>query len=134
MNRKPQFAWTCSYMGTVYYRVTDETGTYEASIRHSVSDYELSIANGDDVRRAMRTGIGMLVRYAEPLPAHIVAAFNVWRAAEHAAAMAKLDAAPERYGVIPPDDELRKPPMVARAASYDHATGWTAVCELERAA
>ncbi|MHC2251015.1 hypothetical protein ACVILK_000707 [Bradyrhizobium embrapense] len=134
MNRKPQFAWQCSYMGTVYYRVTDETGSYEVSIRHSVSDYELSIANGDDVRHAMRTGIGMLVRHAEALPADIVAAFNDWRAAEHAAAMAKLDAAPQRYGVIAPDDELRKPPMIARAASYDPARGWTPVCELERAA
>ncbi|KGT73712.1 hypothetical protein MA20_42965 [Bradyrhizobium japonicum] len=121
-------------MGTVYYRVTTATETFEASIRHSVSDYELSIANGDDVRRAMRTGIGMLVRSIDPLPADIVAAFNAWRAAEHMAQMAKLDAAPERYGIIAADDELRRPPMIARAASYDVATGWTPVCEMEQAA
>lgn len=130
----PKFKWQCSFMGTVYYRVTTATESFEASIRHSVSDYELSIANGDDVRRAMLTGIGMLVHRAEPLPADIVAAFNAWRAAEHLAQMAKLDAAPERYGIIAPDDELRRPPMIARAASYDRATGWTPVCELESAA
>ena len=120
-------------MGTVAYAVTTATETFEVSFRHSVSDYELSIANGDDVRRAMQTGIGMLVRGANPLPADIVCAFNAWRAAQHASAMATFDSQPERYGFIGPDDELRRPPMIARAASYDRATGWTPVCEMEAA-
>lgn len=124
----PSFKWQCSFMGTVDFMVTDETGTYRASMRLSVpSGYELSIANGDDVRRDMRASLGLLVHGVEPISAETVAAFNTWRAAEHAAFMAKLDAQPERYGVILADDNLRKPPLVARAARYVTGHGWQPV-------
>lgn len=124
---KTNFRWKCSYMGTVWYQVTDATGTYEAALRHSIGNYELSICNGDTVRRDAKAAIGLLVRdcnSAVAVPPETVAAFNAWRAAEHAAHMAKLDSQPERYGVIAPNDELRQPPMVARAAIYVCGPGW----------
>jgi hypothetical protein len=129
-----RFVWKCSYMGTVWYQVTDATGTYKAALRHSVGEYELSIANGDIVRRDMKAGIGLLVRDcngATAVPAETVAAFNAWRMAEHTEQMARLDSQPERYGVIAPDDEMRRPPMTARAAVYVIGPGWTPVCETE---
>lgn len=123
----PKFAWQSSFMGTVDYMVTDETGIYRASLRQSVSEYELSIANGDEVRRDMRGGIGLLVRGVEPIPAATVAAFNAWRLAEHTRQIAQIDAQPDRYGVLAPDDSLRRPPMVARAAEYVTGRGWIPV-------
>lgn len=121
------FGWVLSFMGTVEYEVADDTGTYRAEIRHSYSDYELSIANGDDVRMHIKESVGILRRHscASPsdhsfeMPTATVAAFNAWRLARHLAFVAKLEAAPERYGVIAEDDPLRKPPMIAKRGRFE---------------
>lgn len=139
---QPKFRWKCSYMGTVEYEISDRTGVYRAEIRHSVGDYELSIANGETVRRDMKAAIGILHRchFTDSefrascdsgtggpfyvVPAETVAAFNAWRAAEHAEHIAKLEAEPHSYGVIAADDPIRKPPMVAVGGHYMIGTGW----------
>lgn len=131
---KPRFQWKCSFMGTVDYIVTDETGTYCATLRHSVGKYESSIANGNGVRRDMQQAIGLLVRNShEPIPAATIDAFNEWRLADHVAAFATIDADPERYGVIAADDPLRQPPMIAKAGRYIIGQGWIAIEPGDRA-
>lgn len=129
MATKPTFRWRVSYMGTVWYDVTDETGSYSAALRHSASNYELSIANGDEVRRDIKTEIGILrrefpARDGYAMPAATVAAFNDWRMERHRAFMAHLEAAPERYGVIAADDALRQDPKPARRGDYVAGAGW----------
>lgn len=128
---EPRFRWTCSYMGCTWFEVSDGAGTYELELRRSAEPYELSIANGDDCRRDMVAAIGILrsshcnktPRLFE-VPAATVAAFNTWRLAEHREHMARLDAQPERYGVIAADDPLRKPPLAARQGHYVIGEGW----------
>lgn len=124
----PTFRWKLSYMGTVEYEVFDEAGRYLVEIRHSVGDYELSIANGDGVRSDWKSSVGILRRvgcikrpdgsWSFEVPPDVVDAFNEWRLEQHLAQMAKLDAQPERYGFIGPDDELRRRPMLARGGDY----------------
>lgn len=128
MTLAPQFKWKCSYLGRVAWEATDETGRYEIETQASVSDYLLSICNGDICRRDTLAMVGKIVRahdVLQPIPAATVAAFNAWRLAEHTAQMAKLDAAPERYGVIPANDPLRQPPAVLLGARYVIGPGWT---------
>jgi hypothetical protein len=124
----PTFRWKYSYMGCVSYMVTDETGTYEAEIRHGFSDYESSITNGDLSRQEAKSAIGVLRRhssvklgadrYSFAMPRATVDAFNAWRSAEHARHVAQIKAQPERYGIIPDSDPIFAPPMAARWADY----------------
>lgn len=127
MTTKPRFRWTFGYMGTVGFNVTDATGTYEAELRTQLSDYESSICNGDLVRQECRSAIGILRRancqkvgtlWSYAMPTDTVAAFNAWRAAEHAERIAEIKRQPERYGVLADDDPILQPPMVARAGDY----------------
>lgn len=131
-----KFEWLSSFMGVVEYRIYDSTGTYRAEIRHSYSDYERSIANGADVIRDSESAIGILRRchgvgpdYSYEIPAETLAAFNEWRAAEHARHIAALESQPERYGIIAPNDPLRNPPMVAKRGRYIAGTGWLALAD-----
>ena len=127
---QPKFRWTCSYMGTVWYQVTDATGTYEAELRHQLSDYESSICNGDDVRQESRSAIGILRRscpvkltsgeYSFAVPRETVEAFNAWRAAEHAERVAKLRGDTDRYGIIADNDPILKAPIPAKHGEYVH--------------
>lgn len=129
------FAWKASYFGCVAYTVTDETGTYEAELRHSVSAYELSIANGDDVRREMASAVGILRRHNLTdngrwfeIPAATVKAFNAWRLAERSRILAEMKAAPDRYGEIDESDPFIFPPLIpARAGFYESGRGWQLV-------
>lgn len=124
----PRFEWFCSFMGTADFRVTDHTGSYEASLRRSVDSYELSIANGDDVRSEMKSGVGIFRRshcvrlpdgsYDFEVPPETVDAFNEWRMQQHLAFMHRLDTQPERYGIVTTHDPLRGPPPMARGGRY----------------
>ncbi|WP_439398557.1 hypothetical protein ACRQ5Q_14695 [Bradyrhizobium sp. PMVTL-01] len=128
----PTFRWKLSYMGGVEYEVFDETGHYRVEIRqHSPDAYELSIANGDDVRSAWKSAVGILRRasgfskrvdghHSFEVPPDVVDAFNEWRMEQHLAMIANMESQPERYGVIAPDDELRKPPHLARGGDYNY--------------
>lgn len=126
----PTFRWTCSYMGCAWYEVSDHTGTYEVQLRHHADDYELSIANGDDVRRDMKAAIGLLHRSGrswEPIPCETVDAFNAWRLSERAKHIAEMQSQPHRYGDIDPNDTTLFPPiMPVRGAVYVVGPGWQA--------
>ena len=128
---QPRFKWTCSYQGTTWFYVTDETGaTYELALRRDAPDYELAGANGDDCRRDILASVGLLRRSYTSTGRHgevtreTLDAFNAWRLAEHLAHVAQLDSQPERYGVIPADDPLRAPPLVAWRGFYVIGEGW----------
>jgi hypothetical protein len=126
---EPRFRWRCSCRGLVWYSVTDHTGTYEVELRRGVLDYERRDYNGtaEEFARDVVASVGLLRRAYRsdlPIPAETVAAFNAWRAAEHAAQITQLDRSPERYGVIAPTDPIRTPPMVAVGARYEVGTGW----------
>lgn len=129
--REPRFRWTCSYQGTTWFEVSDETGTYELELRRAAEPYELAGANGDDCRRDMLASIGLLrtsrcgdrARLFEVSRATLDA-FNAWRLAEHREHMARLDAQPDRYGFIAANDPLRQPPLVAWRGFYVIGPGW----------
>lgn len=121
---KPAFRWTCSYQGLTWFQVTDETGTYEAELRRTCHDYELERANGDAVREEMKAAVGILRRsHCKPgdhsfaIPPATVAAFNEWRAAEHAAWLASMRAQPDRYGEI--SDSEFPAPMIANPGRFE---------------
>ena len=57
------FEWKSGYMGTVDYIVTDETGTFRASLRHALGDYERSVLNphaGENYPAQVESEIGIL--------------------------------------------------------------------------
>lgn len=117
-----QFTWKCSYLNCLWYEVIDETGRYEIEERRRVSDYERSISNydADGWNRCVVAAIGSILRTCnndKPIPPATVAAFNRWRAEEHAASLAKMRARPERYGAIL-DKDFPTPPVV-KGARYD---------------
>lgn len=135
---KPQFKWTCGYRGETWFQVQDATGRYEVRLRNRPPDeYDLRIANGNDVRQEMITGVGILrCEHTGSIKARtlqeaidtltvspeLVAAFNEWRLAEHRAHIAYMESLPERYGTIGPDDKIRDAPLVARRGRLDIAT------------
>lgn len=127
---RPSFAWTCSYMGCVTYRVHDETGIYEIEVRRDVSDYERGIYNGtpEEIERDLVGAIGLMRRSSNsslPIPPATVAAFNAWRAAEHARLIADIERRWAKYGdVLPADDPVRVPPPPVRGAHYEIGRGW----------
>lgn len=124
---QPTFKWTCSYQGSTWFNVHDHTGSYEAELRRNAEPYELSIANGDDCRQEMITGVGFLRRshcikdragnYSFTMPAVTVAAFNAWRLNEHNKWVAEMQRQPERYGAIL-EDRITQSPMVAKRGRY----------------
>jgi len=119
---QPTFKRRSAYLGSVWFDVTDSTGSYTAELRQRLDSYEWSILNGDAYRQQCLQEIGILHREhcasladtSFAIPAETVAAFNAWRLAEHNRHIATLDSAPDRYGFIGPADPIRKPPMVAR--------------------
>ncbi|UGY23788.1 hypothetical protein HU675_0038555 [Bradyrhizobium septentrionale] len=126
----PTFRFKCAYMGCVEYEVCDESGHYLVEIRERSPDaYALSIANGDGVRSEWKSSVGILRRasgwskgengrYSFEVAPDTVDAFNEWRMEEHLAAIAKIEAQPERYGVLTADDPIRRPPPLARGGDY----------------
>ncbi|UGY15204.1 hypothetical protein HAP48_0042885 [Bradyrhizobium septentrionale] len=125
----PTFRWKLSYMGGVEYEVHDETGSYLVEIAmRSPNSYHLSVCNGDDVRSEVKSRVGILrrcscIRRADgswtfEVGPEVVDAFNEWRMEQHFMWLAQLEAQPERYGVIGPDDEFRRLPLMARGGDY----------------
>lgn len=138
-----RFAWKCGFMGSSVYSVTDSTGTYEATLRNSLGDYERSILNphagAEDVvsfADQVESEIGILRRSvcdnAGEISAETLAAFNHWRAIEHARAIEFMAARPERFGDV--SDMVAPSPVSAGRWTRGH--GWKAVAPvaLERAA
>jgi len=128
---EPRFRWTCSYQGSIWYNCTEPTGElYELCLRREAPDYELAGANGDDCRRDILASVGLLRRSYTGTGRHgevsraTLDAFNRWRLAEHEKRLAQMEAQPHRYGVIAPDDPLRKPPLVAWRGFYVIGQGW----------
>lgn len=135
-----RFSYKCGFMGEVDYTVTDASGTYIATVRHKLSDYERSILNphagaGDVVPYAdqVASEIGILRRCvcenAGEISAETVAAFNHWRATEHARALEYMAANPERFGDV--SDMVAPPPVTAGRWTRGH--GWTPVAPVEMA-
>jgi hypothetical protein len=139
------FRWTCSYLGCIEFEISNPTERYLAEFRHAASDYELSICNGDDVRRDALASIGILRRKwstdAESrawrespetarlyqVPSETVAAFNAWRFAEQRRRIADIESQPHRYGILADGDPIRKPPLHADSGYYVCGKGWTRV-------
>lgn len=128
--RKYRFEWKCSYMGTVDYIVTDETGTFRAELRHSLGDYERSILNYSvaDIEKHVESEIGLLRRCVcdnrgEILP-DTIAAFNEWRASEHERVTAYLHA---KYGDEFDDETWMQAPTPVFAGRWEKESGWTRV-------
>lgn len=122
---KPHFQFASSYMNTVEYECSDSTGCYRLKLRVGVSDYERSIYNGtpDDYERECAAVTGYLTAIGgRRVPLATVAAFNEWMAERSRYANARFDAEPERYGVIPADDPIRKP-LQAKGSAY-WLDGW----------
>ena len=93
MGKRIHFSFRAGYMGCIWYDVTDESGSYQICHRHTLGDYERSIANGPDTVRYMETQIGGVWRCSastNPLPREIVDAFNAWREASFEHSMATL--------------------------------------------
>lgn len=129
-----RFAFKCGFMGTVSYTVTDETGTFEATLRHALGSYERSILNphagAEDVvsyADQVETEIGILRRSAGENAGEVrpstVAAFNHWRATEHARAVAFMLERPERFG----DVSDMVPPLPVTGGRWTRGHGWTPV-------
>jgi hypothetical protein len=129
---KYHFEWKSGYMGTVDYMVTDSTGTFRASLRTELRDYERSILNphAPNIVRDVESAIGLLVRSVcdncgEILP-ETIDAFNAWRASEHASQMAHMRANPDRYGTEF-NEPWFQPPKPVRAGRWTAESGWTPV-------
>lgn len=134
------FAWRSSYFGCVEYEIIVEGESYRAKLRNRLSDYERGILNysADKIRTHVESAIGLLVRSdgrdAGEIDADTIAAFNAWRAREHAAMLEYMIAHPERYGDA---ESLRAeypaPPAVA-AGRFDNLTGWSRIEPIPAAA
>jgi hypothetical protein len=122
--KRYEFAFKSSYLGEVDYMVSDSTGTFRATLRHGLGDYERSILNGPDVVHECETAIGLLIRCVcdnggEVLP-ETVAAFNAWRAAEAQRMADFMKARPERFGA----DIQTETPMLAAGGYWQRGEGW----------
>ena len=123
------FAWTCGYRGTTWYNVYGDGATYEVKVRRTILNDEASLYNGtpEEFARDVVGAVGLVhrtYRNSQPIPDAVVAAFNAWRAQEHAKILAMISEAPDRYGHLATDDPIRQPPAVVRGARYVVGTGW----------
>jgi hypothetical protein len=122
------FRFESSYRLSADYLVTDATGTYRVEFRSDAYPYEGSHYNGsaEEYERDVVGGIGLLRRYIADRPPsqEVVDAFNAWRLEEHLTWRRKIEADPDRYGVLKPGDHFLTPPMVARGAHYETGRGW----------
>ena len=126
---KVHFRWVCGYRGCTDYMITDDTGTYRAEFRHTLEEYQPGVHNYTPAEweRDVVPTLGLLRRYipTSPVPAATVAAFNEWRLAERADHVAKMKAAPEKYGEIDEHDTRLFPPILpARTGVYVVGKGW----------
>lgn len=123
------FRWKCSYRGTVWYEVIDQTGRYEVELLRDPAFEDRAHFNGTEAEW-QRDVIGkhnVLVRdymATSPLPDPTLHAFNAWRRAEHAVHLAQLLAEPDRYGQIADTDPVRTPPPPVSAGYYVVGEGW----------
>ncbi len=128
---KPHFAFASSFMNVVEFDCADSTGSYRLSLRMGVSDYERSIYNGtaEQYERECAAVTGYLRGVGgQRVPLATVAAFNDWQAEKSRYANARFDAEPERYGIIPADDPIRKPIQAKGAAYWDDGWRFTDLC------
>jgi hypothetical protein len=110
-----QAKFKASYMGTVWYMVTSREYCAEIEVRHSLGDYERSIANGADVVRDMESQIGLACDGLNAPPALAIDAINDYRLSNWQQAM-------DRF----PDFPEPKPEPVA-AGRYVSGLGWQRV-------
>ena len=122
-----RFRFHCAYLGCTDYEVFSREGGLRRvlSVRHTVTDYEANIYNGNPDE--IRAEIGLLRWHcsaSETVPAEICDAFNTWRAQEHSQAIAKMKSEPERYGDIL-DSDYPAPQSVV-PGTWSRETGWRA--------
>lgn len=136
---KYRFEWKTGYMGCVDYMVTDQTGTFRATLRHELGDYERSILNphAPNIVRDTESEIGLLVRCvcdnSGEISPQTIDAFNAWRASEHERQMAHMRANPDRYGTEF-NEPWFQPPMPVSAGRWTKESGWTRVSAQKQAA
>ena len=116
VNEKPafKFHWHLSYMGECYWKAYGpgfDNGE-ELTARHSLGEYELSIANGDVVRNDMKSAMFTIRRRAgQPMPYGAVDAFNRHLRNERANAIVELT----RRGM---EDYLPTDPVIVYRDKY----------------
>ena len=135
----PHFHWKSAYKGEVDYIITDETGTYRASLRYSAGCFHPHEYNCDTIEEWIRDiadSVGVLHKFCSttdgPVPPATLAAFNKWRQDEHDAQIAHLLAHPEKYGNIYEDTSpwwvrALAPPVPAVTGVYVVGKGWEIV-------
>lgn len=127
------FEWKSSYMGETDYIIHDETGSYRATLRHNLGDYERSILNYDaaGIAKHVESKIGLLVRSVcdneGEIPAATIAAFNAWCDSEYEAAESHFLANPDRYGEESNWRDICKRPIPVSAGRWTLESGWTRV-------
>lgn len=132
MTSQYRFAFRCSYRLYTSWQVYGDGQSYEVETTREgpawLVDSCREVWNGSaaDFDREVIGATNTLHKYAswEPISDDVVAAFNAWRAAEHARQIAELDANPARYGVIAADDPIRLAPPVLTGARYVGGIGW----------
>ena len=125
MQSEYSFRWLSSYMGGVEYEVRSGGECFRLEVRRSTDDYERRIINGGDAEWQNQIAqIGMLRGCCRIVPQDLVDGFNAWQIARHDAFMAKMDGDPDRYGVIPADDPLRRAPRPVYGGHYVANVGW----------
>ena len=131
---KRKFKWTCSYRGTQWFDVTDETGTYQVELRHTITESGRTDYTGTaaEWEREVICSLNVLRRSYQSnreIPASTVAAFNGWRQAERDRLLAEMTADPERYGDPSKFAKYFHPITPARGGRYVIGTGWVITYE-----
>lgn len=124
-----RFSRIGSYLGCIEFEVWGDESPYRITVRQSAGDYERSIFNGDEQewRRDVLDAVGLAYRAGDPeahIAPEVIAAFNTWRAREHAGFIQQLRSAPERYGLIEDGDPILAVPPTIKGAYYVVNTGW----------
>lgn len=129
------FAWKCSYRHSVWFEIHDASGRYEAELIRKPTPYADSQYNGNaaEYARDVEASAGILRRSvcdaAGEIAAETIAAFNAWRAAEHAAQIAHMRAHPERYGTDFESDPWFQAPAPVMAGRWTRGAGWSRIAE-----
>lgn len=128
---KRHFKFRSSYMGCVWFDITDETGTYQAKLRTGLGDYERSILNphAPGIQEECLSAIGLLTKCVADNRGEIsqetISEFNAWRLSEHNAAMAIVQ---NRF----PDEYDFLPPSPVYAGFWESGKHWTRIEKIPR--
>ncbi len=123
-----RFRWISSFMGEVTYECLGpdaaSCGTLVLRRPALTDDYErqgMDEGQWDVFIKPLAHTIRWHNTPSTPVPAAVIDAFNAWLTAKWQELVARMDGAPERYGVIKIDDPVRQPPVPVCGASLNEA-------------